>query len=113
MMLAGGRQIKATAAALDIGERTLHRWLTEPDFTALVRRFRLEMLQQGAGRLARLTARAVRTLKGLMGSANERVSLQACKIVVESALKLGDQVELENRVKVLEESLAREKQGRR
>ncbi len=105
-LLAGGASVRAAARKTGLSERTIYRRQTRTGFAALVQQLRQEMLRQAASRLVRMTGKAVHKLNQLLDSSDERVSLQACKLVVEAALKVGERVELEARIAALEKRQA-------
>ena len=66
LLIASGATVKAAAAQLDIGERTLYRWTREDsDFRKLVDDLRGQMLSNGLGRLADSATAAADVLKAL------------------------------------------------
>src|SRR5262245_12483245 len=77
VLLAGGRSIKAAAAASDIGERTAHRWLEDPAFRAHVAELRGRVLDEALGRLTDAAVAAADELRALLSDSNSSVRLRA------------------------------------
>ena len=103
VLLAGGLSLRQTAKRVKVGERTLYRWSRDPNFAAEVAQLRAAMLRRGAGQLARLIGRAVKTLKELLESDDERIRLGAASRVLEQATRIIEMAELERRLQALEQ----------
>lgn len=103
VLLAGGLSLRQTAKRVKVGERTLYRWSRDPNFAAEVAQLRAAMLRRGAGQLARLIGRAVKTLKELLESDDERIQLGAASRVLEQATRIIEMAELERRLQALEQ----------
>ena len=103
-MLAAGESVRATAAAVKVGERTIHRWNRDPKFKRRVDRLRRQMIGAAAGKLADGLGAASDTLKALLADPDSGVKLKAAVKVMEMALKLREFAELERRVKELEKA---------
>lgn len=58
--------IARAATAAGVGERTLHKWIRQPDFGAAYRRARREAFAQAIAGAHRLAAAAVQTLARIM-----------------------------------------------
>jgi AcrR family transcriptional regulator len=102
--LAGGRTVCDVAAAVGVSERTIYRRLESADFRRRVGDARAEMVQRAVGQLADASAEAVTTLRALVTAAeSETVRLGAARAVLELGSKLRESVELEERVRRLEE----------
>ena len=101
--LAGGGTIREVAASTRVSERTIRRWLKKPGFVKRVGRFRAEAVLAGLNKLSDGMSKATNTLVGLLESTDERVKLQAAKATIELGLRARDSLELEERIRQLEE----------
>jgi phage terminase small subunit len=106
--------VTAAAAAANVSKPTIFRWLANADFAAAYREARMRLLESALAKLQATADDAVETLKTVMNSASApapaRVS--AARAVLEYALKSRDTLEVEERLKDLEESIyARRKAG--
>ncbi len=50
LLLASGQRIKSVAETVGVAERTVRRWLEDPDFASQVRSHRQETLARASGR---------------------------------------------------------------
>jgi len=100
--LAAGRSVRAAARAVGVGERTLHRWRGDPAFQDHVRELQAEMLHCSVGRLSKAMPEAATKLRKLLASDSEKVQLAAAAKLLENGLKLREQLDLAERVQVLE-----------
>jgi transposase-like protein len=105
LALAGGRQVKAAAEAVGIGERTLHRWRESAAFRAREQQLRSELFGVAVGRLCELTGKAADRLGALVESKTETVALGAAKAILEAAPRLREAAELADRLAALERQL--------
>jgi hypothetical protein len=103
--LASGTLLKEVAVQADVSERTLRRWRSEPAFKALVTELRGEMIGQAAGRLADGMSAAADVLTALLKDEDSNVRLKASAKLLEMALKVRDQAELEERLARVESLL--------
>jgi hypothetical protein len=99
--------IAAAAAKCGIGERTLHRWCTEPTFAAAYTAARHDAVGQAVGRLQHATGIAVDALLDVLDSeyapiAPAAVRVSAAKVIIEYALRFRELDELESRIAALE-----------
>ena len=98
--------IQKAAAAIDVHERTLHRWLENPIFMAAYRKARRECFSQAIGLAQKYTHYAVNTLLKVMA---DNTAPHSSKVSASSAmLKFGrESIELDDiveRVGVLEQT---------
>ncbi len=96
--------VPRAAASAGVGERTLRRWLLDPDFAAAYRRARRQSFEQAIALTQRYSSLAVQTLATAMTSAN---APWTCKVTAAvGLLRFGREgIELEDlaeRVKALE-----------
>ena len=100
--LAGGMSQKQAAEEAGCCEKTVSRRMRDAKFRQKLDATRAVMFDAALGNLAEAAVEAVQTLRSLMGSADERVSLSACKAVVELGGRLREQIEIERRISNLE-----------
>jgi hypothetical protein len=104
MALACGSTIEQAAAKGEVTAKTVQRRMQEPDFRKRLHMLRSEMVSRAA---SMLTAAALEAVKTLLSLQNENVQaavrLGAAKAVLELGAKLRENVELEERIRQLEE----------
>lgn len=98
---------KAAAKAAKIGESTLQRWLTEPEFSQAYREARAQLLE---GTLTMLQASAVDAVTTLREICTNKKAPVACRLgaarsIVELAIKAREVLEVEERLRIIEETL--------
>jgi hypothetical protein len=96
--------IKAAAAAIGVGERTLHVWLENTAFTTAYRTARRASVQHAIGQLQQASAIAVSTLVDLMAFGSPHVRLGAASKVLDLAIKAVELEDLAARLAALEEA---------
>ncbi len=105
-LLASGKGVRETAAALKCGERTLYTWMQAPDFRALIGEIRDRMLSEAIGKLSETASAAVLRLRALVDDETPTVALRASVSILDALVKLREFGELTTRVTELEEHLA-------
>lgn len=100
------RTVEEAAKQAKVGERTLHRWLTDPTFKAHLARAEGALIDGATRRLLRAQERAVSTLEEILQDSEARpsVRLRAAQIVIDAMLKLRELRNIEARLQVLEEA---------
>ena len=101
--MASGKTIAQAAAEAHVSERTAKRRSTDPAFRAKVSALRGEVVSAALGRLADGMSDAASKLRDLLNAEAETVRLGAARSLIELGLKVREAVELEERVRVLEE----------
>ena len=98
--------VKAAAAKVGIGERTLHTWLHEPAFDAAYTAARHDAVGRAMGRLQHATGIAVDALIEVLDTeytpAPAAVRVSAAKVIIEYAIRFRELDELESRIAQLE-----------
>ncbi len=96
--------IAAAAAKVGVTERTLHRWLDDPDFSEAYRAARREAVGQAISRLQQGSTHAVTVLFMLMAdkSVSSSVRLRAAIAVLDFSLRAVELEDLQQRVEALE-----------
>ena len=103
--LAAGKTIAAAAATAGVGETTAYRRLKVPAFAARVRELRAAMVATALGRLSDGMTAAADALNELVRSADLDAKFKAAKAVIELALRVREQVDIEERLAAVERAL--------
>jgi len=111
--LAAGTSVKQAAQAAGLSERTVYRRLANTGFQQRLAAIRDELITAALGELVGCASKAVTTLRTLLEARDERVQLQAAKVLLEQALRLREAVALEQRLAALERRAERERRRRR
>jgi len=106
LALAGGKTIKEAAKLAGISQRTATRRLSDPAFRRQIAEARAELMEKALGKLASAAAEAVDTLRKLLKAEAESARLGAARSIIELAGRLRASVELEERLRALEEHLS-------
>ena len=105
--------IEGAAPAAGVSKRTLRNWLREPEFLAIYRQARREVVEVAIGRLQRVTAQAVEKLQALLDSPSPTVQLGAAKAVLDYAHQAIELTDLVEEVEQLKRQLEDLKHGKR
>jgi hypothetical protein len=96
--------IDAAAKTVGIGVMTAYRWLKDPDFRAVYREARREVVEHAITHVQQATGEAVQTLRDIMADvvapASARVS--ASRTMLELAIKVVEVQDLDARIAALE-----------
>ena len=107
LALAGGETVAAAARKTDVGERTIHRWRQDAAFCREVEQARAEMFSRALGCIAEGCASGALVLRKLaLKAKSESVQLAASRALLELGPRLRESVELEERLRALEERAA-------
>lgn len=101
--LAGGKTVAEAAAAAGVGERTVYRRQEDPEFRRRVVAARAAYLETALAKLAEASCRAAQTLVTLLDSDADSTKLSAARSILDSGLKLREAVEIQERLRRLEE----------
>ena len=101
--LAAGKTLRDAALAAGIAERTATRRWADPAFRRLVSRHRGEMVGRAVGELADGMTDAAKTLRELLDCESLAVRLGAARSLLEIGVKVREALELEERVRALED----------
>ena len=101
--LAAGKTLRDAALAAGIAERTATRRWADPEFRRLVSRHRGEMVGRAVGELADGMTDAAKTLRELLACESLAVRLGAARSLLEIGVKAREALELEERVRALED----------
>ncbi len=96
--------IPGAAKLAGVGERTLYTWLRNPVFQSELKRWQADFMEAAARRLVAEVGQAIDVIKNIMTDeqAAPAVRLRAAESILANALKLGELVDLAERVSRLE-----------
>jgi AcrR family transcriptional regulator len=109
LALASGATVAQAAEKAGCSPRTVYRRLGDLSFCKAVTNLRSEMITQAAGQLAARMGEAVETLQNLLKAESENVRLGAARSILEMAVRFREQLEIEERLRRLEEHLDQSK----
>ena len=88
--LAIGQTLAHTATAINVSEKTLYRWLKEPDFKSAYLELRDMEAEIATAELRGLTLKAATVLSKAMDNPDPNISLRAAQTAVKTGLKADD-----------------------
>lgn len=100
--------ISAAAIACSVGDATLRRWLKLPQFSTAYKEARRGTVSQAVACMQQASSEAVQTLREIMGNTDAPATsrLSAAKTILELSLKSVELDNLEERLSLLEASMA-------
>ena len=105
LALAGGCSIRAAAARANLHEKTIRRWLTDPEFVRRVQEARAKLFDKALAVLAGGLALAGKTLRKLLASPSDAVRLGAARALFEAALKARENLDLAAQLAELQQAM--------
>lgn len=90
-----------------LNRTTFYQWLKEPKFKAELDRQRDDVAAEAFGVLSQSLTKAVETLTGLLDTKDDRLKRLVCKDIIEHILKRKEIEDLDERLKVIEQRLAK------
>jgi hypothetical protein len=97
--------IEQAAEIASVSTRTAHRRLNSPEFKKALNEANKLVVWHAASRMSGASLKAVDTLEELLQANSESVRLQAARTILELGARLREGIDLELRIKALEESL--------
>lgn len=99
--------IKGAAQQCGIAEKTLHKWLNEPDFSKQVREAQEEVTRQAMGRTTLTIERCIETLEDIMQNSDENASprVAAAGKLLDFAFRVYELQTVQKRLDELERKL--------
>ena len=85
--------------------------MAQPEFRRLIAEFRDQFMSQALGRLADNMTRAADSFVTVLNSENEALRLRAARGMLSLGLRLRDSMELTERIRQIEDDLARKMSG--
>ena len=97
-----GRRIADIATEAGVSERTVRRRLADPAFRRQVDEARAELQEACYSRLSSMSNKVTSKLETLVDAKNQKISLAACRTVLEFMSKMRETAELVRRIEDLE-----------
>lgn len=107
MALAAGASASDAGRQLDVSLSTVRRRMADPDFRKFVGDLRDQMLERALGRVTDTMTRAADALAALLDDPKPPIRIRAARALLSFGLRLHDAVDVTERVRRLEEELAR------
>ncbi len=100
--------VKEAAAACNLSERTLFRFLSDDGFKSEFRDARRAIVETAIAAMQNGASEAVARLKDLMYSENPAAAVRSSQIVYESAVKGVEVLDLAERLEILEDEFTKQ-----
>ena len=106
-LLVSGKNQRDTAKEIGISERTLSRWLEQSNFYLALREKQERVIREAERLLGSAVTIAVKKLLSILENPETSPSVQvsSCRILLDSAMKYRQNLELEDRISRLESLL--------
>ena len=103
-LLVSGKNQRDTAKEVVISEKTLSRWLEQPDFYMALREKQERVIREAEMLLGSSVTIAVKKLISIVEDSETTAAVQvsSCRILLDSALRYRQNLELEDRIHRLE-----------
>lgn len=101
--LAAARSIEEACGRLGITSTTYRRWMAVPAFAKAMREAQNELCASALRQVQHTAGEAAETLRELLTSESEQIRLQAARAVLDLGFKARSTIELEERIRALEE----------
>jgi len=111
MALAVGTSASEAARQTGISLSTVNRRLADPDFRRFVAQLRGQMLERALGRVTDSMSKAADTLAGQLDASEPAIRIRAARALLSLGLRLHDAVDIVERIRQVEEELARYRQS--
>ena len=99
--LAIGRTLADTATAINVSERTIYRWLTDPEFKGAYLELRDVEAKIARAELRGLSLKAATTLSKAMDNDDPYISLRAAQTAVSAGAKVEDAEDAKRVIRLL------------
>lgn len=99
--LASGKTFANTATAVAVAERTIYRWMNEPDFKSAYLALREVEANIARAELRGLALKAAITLSRSMDNEDPNISLRAAQTAVKASVKVEDAEDVKKVVRFL------------
>lgn len=93
----------------NIDRKTYYNWLENEEFAAELKKQQDSFYNDALVELNNLVGDAVATYRELLDSADESIKFRTASAILENRLKLIESKDLQERIKVIEESLEQQK----
>jgi len=111
--IAGGASVEAAAQAAGVSRSTAFRRLTEAAFKGRVSELRSRMVDATVGRLAAMGGKAADMLEAAISGDPSPLAVRAALGLFDALTRLRTHAELEQRLAILEQTIARSNRERR
>jgi hypothetical protein len=112
LALLSERSILAAAKRAKVSERTIRRWLEEPEFKAEYDKARRAVFDVGINRVQALTAKAINTLDALLDASKfPSVQLGAARTIAEIGIHERDAETIMRKLDEVEAAMQRRQAG--
>jgi hypothetical protein len=98
--------IAEAAQRTGIGEATLYRWLSQPDFQAKYRAVRRQLLEHAITQLQAISSEAVGTLARNLYCGHGPTEVRAAVAILDHAVKSVELLDLQERLAELEQTVS-------
>lgn len=103
--LAGGKSIQGAAKLCGVSEQTVRRRMRSPEFKQELSQARSAMLARAIGHLAAGSTESSITLRKLLKSSNEKIKLGAARSILELGVKMRENVEMAEELRLIKQRL--------
>ena len=104
-LLLQGRSKISVCEELEIGQSTMSIWFRDPIFREEVEARQEEMFEDACGKVKASLSFAVDVMVALMKHPDEGIQFKAASKIIDTAIKFKELMEIEPRLKALEQSL--------
>ena len=111
LALSAGATTATAAEEAGVSQRTAQRKLADPEFRRQVAQLRAELMSRALDHMTKNMTRAADVLAGLLDEQNPAMRLRAARSLLTLGLRLRDSIDLNDRIRDLEEELARKTGG--
>ena len=105
MALAAGASASDAARQFEVSVSTVKRRMADPDFRQFVADLRAQMIERALGRLTDNMTRAADALAGLLDDPTPSIRIRAARALLALGLRLHDAVDVNERIRNLEEQV--------
>lgn len=109
--LAAGSSSAAAAQQLKISPCTVKRRVADPAFRKLVAQLRAEMVETILGRMTERLTRATDAVAELLDAPEPHIRLRAARLLYQTAFRLREAVDVDHRIREIEEDDRRRKEA--
>lgn len=100
--------LEAAAKSVGVSDVSLWRWMQEPEFHRRYLAARRQIVEDAVGLMQRASKRAVATLVKNLDCGNPSVEVRSAQVILDQSFKGVELLELEARMKFLEEHIPAE-----
>jgi len=105
--LSSGASTAEAAEKAGVSQRTAQRRIADPEFQQQVAQLRTKLMARALDKMAENMTRAADAIARLIDAENPAISLRAARSMLTLSLRLHDALDLQNRIRAIEEELER------